>query len=167
MPLKIFNGEKKKRYMENLIFDSYEDLVLDLIDNVTEDRYACAILFYTDACKLLKEFASFDEVTIGDVELISAEYNGYSKEYCVSVDNDLQVSVYPLWHGDNKFSKAGYLDIGKAYVLLHGDVNSIILKSATESICKEFEIDENDYYEEENCMCGCDLMDIIEFMLDM
>ena len=169
---KIKNGEIFREYMERIIFDSYEELAIELLSNAGEEINVCAVMFYDGARKLLKELLMFENVQISDIDLSSIEQSGYAKEYIISVENR-SVSVSPAWADKCHTSfqdeplPAGYFTIDEfQFVYLDGDVNSKILKSIKGAICKEFEVDDNGYFEEENCMQGCDFCDIIENYLN-
>ena len=140
--------------MKILNFLNHEDLAEFMVKIALEDITVCAVVFYEDAIKLLKELAKYDESTIESVELTNPLYKGYDKEYYVFVDTDLSISVDEAWHDTNEYHEAGYLTFGghNTVTFVHGDADAKVLKAVGESVTFEIEIlDEQECENDNDC----------------
>lgn len=112
------------------VFDNVKDLATQMIGISHEtDEDVCAIVFYEDAAKLLKELLRFDETRAWLIELEDVENDCYDKEYFVNLGNDGAIAIEKAWHEKNEWHDAGYYSTDECFVLVHSSANSAILKS--------------------------------------
>ncbi|MDY4494987.1 MAG: hypothetical protein SPE24_08965 [Erysipelotrichaceae bacterium] len=135
--------------MRRNFFDNHEELCEYMIDKAQDGMYSVAVLFYDDAIKLIREMMMYDDIEIEALEIKPYEYDGYDKEYYVSLADDMVASVEPAFVGDR------YLDAEADLTLIDGNANSAILKHLQENKCHEIYIGENeDTYDD--CCEECD-----------
>lgn len=130
--------------MEKLVFNDYGSLAYKMLETADSGETAYAVCFFDDAVGLLKELMSVDEVSVGGIEIHDIDYEGYDKEYYVSIDEDYIVDVEPAWHEANEYCGAGYLGFEAANAYIDGDANSAILKVIDEATCYEIAFDISD-----------------------
>lgn len=127
--------------MDKIVFNDYASLVYKMLETADSGDVAYAVCFFEDAVGVLKELMSIDDVSVGGIEIAEKEYNGYSKEYYISIDSDFIVDVQPAWHDTNEYNEAGYLYYEAAKTYIVGDANSAIIKNVDKSTCYEIEFD--------------------------
>lgn len=127
--------------MEKVIFKGYDEIVKQMFDVANDGGTAYAICFLDDAIGIIKKLLACDETTIGGIDIAQEEYNGYDKEYFVSIDGDYIVDVQPAWHESNEYHEAGYLWFDAEKVFVVGDANSSIIKCVDKNKCVEIEFD--------------------------
>lgn len=138
--------------MEKIIFENHKSLVERMMGDAEKGDTAYAICFLDDAVEVMRELLKHDGTTVGGINITQEDYNGYSKEYCVSVDGDMIVDVEPAWHEANEYNPAGYywFDAEKIYIV--GEANSAIIKNVEKEKCYEIEfekeMDEEDFIEQ-------------------
>lgn len=159
--------------MKVLSFENHEDLAEFMIQIALQKQTVCAILFYEDTCKLLKELASFEGISLNTITLSDPEYKGYNKEYYIFLDDNLIVNVDEAWHGKNEWHDEGYFSFGgyETVAFIHGNASSQILKAIEGSTCFEIEIGEESEYDfddyvleddEEEQLCAVSIYDLIK-----
>lgn len=112
----------RTKTMKAEYFRNHEKLSDYMIKQAENGFYTVAALFYDDAMKLVRELLRYDDVVVEALEILPEEYNGYDKEYYVSVTEDLIVSAEPAYR-DGK-----YLYADGEITLLEGSISSEILK---------------------------------------
>lgn len=156
--------------MDTLYFLDYMELACYMVDNADDGKAVTAVLFYDDAKELLKELACYEETEIGSIDLHEPEWNGYDKEFYITLDDNLTIWVEEAYHEIEETGFKGYFRFGfeNSIALIDGNASSLIVKAA----------EENDYIAEieigENCDKDCnecvfdndseDLKDIIEYI---
>ena len=125
--------------MRKIVFNSYAELVDNMMDVANDGGTAYAICFFDDAKAVVKELLSREETDIGGIEISEPCYRGYNKEYYISVDGDFLVDVEPAWHDKNEHNDAGYLWYDCEAVYVVGDANSASIKHMDKSKCFEIE----------------------------
>lgn len=86
------------------------------------------------------------------------EYNWYDREFCISINNQKQMWVEPIYNKDGR-----YLNTGECLTYVHGDCNSKYLKENDGAVFIAFEIrDEEKDDEDDDIFCNykCDDGDI-------
>ena len=160
-----------------LSFEAHEDLAVCMCEMARDaNTIVYAVVFYDDAKRLLQMLGSIEEVDFGNIELNNPQWNGYNKEYYVSVDENFEVNVEPAWHEKNEYHDAGYYRADNSIALIHSDANSKILEALKDCDCAEFEIDADAECDGccEECMLSdeddedseCDFADILEYVMD-
>ena len=125
-------------------FDSHRDLADYMYEKAYDDEnYVVSVLFYEDAIKLMRELVKKDDVKVVAVDVAPVEYNGYDKEYYVSLTDDMYLAVEPAYSETNERYLATDADI----LLIHGDANSRILGTIDFRRCKEIGIKPSEYDE--------------------
>jgi hypothetical protein len=149
--------------MEILKYKDIEDLYWFMCDLVEHDnKNVTAVLFYDDALELMRNFIEDYDVEIGNIEIGNHDYNGYDKEYYVSIGSDYTLDVCPAMpHFKQDF---GYVPVqGVDVILYHGDVKQSIVtvNDCDESFQIEFGEDSDD-----NCsLCSCGSCPILEYII--
>lgn len=154
--------ESENSKMRRTLFDDYEELSDYMIDKAQDGFYTVAVLFYDDALGLLRELMRYDDVKTEVLDIEPKEYDGYDKEYYVSLADDMVVSVEPA------YSDGRYLSAEADITLIHGDASSAIIKNIPDDKCLEIYIGISDYMDCYDLEQGCDdkLDNIISFKLD-
>lgn len=120
--------------MRRNFFENYEELSEYMVDKAQDGFYTVAVLFYKDALNLLRELMCYDAVEVEALDIHSKEYDGYNKEYYVSLADDMVVSVEPA------YVNGRYLDTEADLTLIDGDANSAIIKNLPDNKCHEIYI---------------------------
>ena len=114
--------------MTELYYESIEDLCAD-VDDIVEEGYDGVIDIvakYNEAKEILRELVYFD-YDLEFVELEPVDWDGYDKEYSISVDADRRtISCEKLWHDDR------YYHSDAEVVYFMDDVNSKVIYSYDE-----------------------------------
>lgn len=112
-------------------FKNYDDLCDYMMEQAGNGEYIVAALFYDGANELLKRIIGSYVVDLEFVELYPPMYNGYEREFYVSVDEDFSVTVEPAYRNGR------YLDTDADELLVDGDANSrIILDVGRDDYCE-------------------------------
>lgn len=125
----------------DLSFETHLDLAMCMVNMAEIGKSVYTVVFYEDAKRLVKELACIEGTTFNCVELYSPSWNRYTKEYYVSIDDDLEIDVEPAWHEKNEWHDEGYLHADLGIALVHSDANSKILDAIEGCTCIEFTID--------------------------
>lgn len=165
-----------------MIFNDYTELAAHMLEVSDDDRYACVVMKYDKARQLVKALASFVEVEIGGIEISDENWNGYNKEYYVTLatyeEDVYELSVEPAWHEACEYHSEGYFTVDGAIVFIDSDANSAILNHiGNDSKIIEIEMD-IDEYDCDTCECReeCfgddeeineDLQEFIELLYDL
>lgn len=135
--------------MKREYFETHEDLCDYMVDKAQDGIYTVAVLFYEDALQLLRELMQYDDIDIEAIEIKPEEYDGYDKEYYVSLTDDMFASVEPAYVGGR------YLSAEADLTLIDGDASSAIIKDVPQQTCCEIYIgvseDEMEGYDDDYC----------------
>lgn len=149
--------------MKVLSFGSIEEFC-ELVDDIisdSEDEIIDIVAKYDDVKEILKELVYYGrELEFVELEP-SDEWNGYDKEYSISVF-DNKISCEKLWYEDRYYGSDAEI------VFYMGDVNSKVIKSYSEysTMYEVYIEDDNDEFEFEcdgdceNCSMDDDGTDI-------
>ena len=141
-----------------LSFETHADLAECMFELVEETKdIVCAVVFYDDAKQLLKELGYIEETVFANINLEDPEWNGYNKEYYITIDKDYEISVEPAWHEKSEWRDACYFKMCDGIVLVHSDANSKILEAIKDCECYEFSIDDD--FECDGCCEECVVFD--------
>lgn len=127
--------------MEKIVFESYASLAEHMMNVAEKGDTAYAVCFLDDAVEVMRELLKYDGTNIGGINIAQEDYNGYSKEYFISVDGDMLIDVEPAWQKANEYHEAGYLWFDAEKIFIVGDANSSILKCVDLDKCCEIEFD--------------------------
>jgi len=127
--MRLMESENSK--MRRNFFEDYEELSDYMIDKAQDGLYTVAVLFYDDALGLLRELMRYDDVEVEALDIKPEEYDGYDKEYYVSLADDMVASVEPAYVGGR------YLNAEADLTLIDGGANSAIIKNLPENKCHE------------------------------
>ena len=132
--------------MKTVKFSSIDEMAYDMVQHAESGKDITAVMFYEDAGKLLKELLAFSNVKPGFIELEDSAYDGYEKEYYISLIREIDCEEFSIFVekayksglGFNR-DKTGYLFTDCDIAYLHGEVHSSIIPQ----ICakKVFEVD--------------------------
>lgn len=126
---------------EKIKFNSYTELVDEMINVANDGCVAYAICFFDDAKNIVKELLSRDNTEIAGLNISEPSYCDYNKEYFISIDGDMLIDVEPGWHEKNEYHEAGYLWYDAEKVFIVGDANSAAIKDIDKEKCFEIEFD--------------------------
>ena len=144
--------------MKRIVFEDVHELSVEMLhDALNFSDCVSAVCHYEIATTLLSELIQ-SEVSIGQLDISDYEWNGYDKEYVVSL-MDGNVYCSPAY-GMKKdgYSHNSYLETYADIMYVHQDCNSKILKYIDCDKIFEFaveEFDESDDCEEE-CLDNSD-----------
>lgn len=120
--------------MEILFFNDYKDIGEYMYNKAILGHNTTATLFFDDAIGLMRYLLQYDSIDIGGIDIASMECNGYSKEYYVTLSEDLTLDVEKAWHVDK------YLMTEPDIMLIDGNASSTIIKDISKDNCKEIYI---------------------------
>lgn len=144
--------------MKRIVFEDVHELSVEMLhDALNFSDCVSAVCHYEIATTLLSELIQ-SEVSIGQLDISDYEWNGYDKEYVISL-MDGNVYCSPAY-GMKKdgYSQNSYLETYADVMYVHQDCNSKILKYIDCDKLYEFaveEFDESDDCEEE-CLDNSD-----------
>ena len=144
--------------MKRIVFEDVHELSVEMLhDAINFSDCVSAVCHYEIATTLLSELIQ-SEVSIGQLDISDYEWNGYDKEYVISL-MDGNVYCSPAY-GMKKdgYSHNSYLETYADIMYVHQDCNSKILKYIDCDKIFEFaveEFDESDDCEEE-CLDNSD-----------
>lgn len=133
--------------MDRISFLSYESLAQYMIEKALEGKTVTAALLYEDAIVLLKELACYEDTSLKNIEVSEPVFNGYDKEFYVTLDADFDVWVEEAFYETKDENHKGYYRFGgdDVIALIGSDVNSQIIKASEgSSYVAEIEINNND-----------------------
>lgn len=120
--------------MEILFFNDYKEIGEYMYNKAILGHNITATLFFDDAVGLMRYLLQYDSIDIGGIDIASMEYNGYSKEYYVTLSEDLTLDVEEAWHIDK------YLMAEPDIMLIDGNASSTIIKDISKDNCREIYI---------------------------
>lgn len=153
-------------YMDRLFFDDIAELGNFMYESADEKSLTVSsVMFYDKAVELIRWLMTYDDITVGSINIENEDYNGYNKEFYVTLDSDLILDVTPAYKFKTEKTSAGYTDIDADLILYDGDANSRI---AIQNEClNKFEIVFEEECEDSNYDCSvcshCDF-EIIEML---
>lgn len=137
--------------MERIIFKDIHDLAARMIDSYYDgEDCVSAICHYDIATALLSELIKYD-LPISQIDIGDYEWNGYDREYQVSIMNDKIYCNPSFVYKKDGYSRDRYLDTWANVIYIHQDVNSTMLKHIECDVICEFAIEDLDDVEDENC----------------
>lgn len=142
--------------MKRLVLGDISELAEYMVGKIAEEFNVTATLFYDDAVALTRELMSYDDIEVGCLEIMTPEYNGYNKEYYVTLSEDNVLAVEPAWKDGR------YLNAEPDLMLIDGDASHQIVADTPIGNCRELYIgidedDETDCCGE--CCCDCSSCD--------
>lgn len=133
--------------MKKKVFKDYKDLSEYMYTKASDGINITATLFFEDTTSLIKALLLKDDIEIGGINIAQEEYTGYSKEYYITLSEDLILDVTPAHNGKL------YLNAEPDMMLIHGDASSSIIRDIDDDICREIyigsEIDDDEMPESE------------------
>lgn len=117
--------------MKKKVFKDYKDLSEYMYTKANDGINITATLFFEDATSLIKALLLNNDIIIGGINIAQEEYTGYSKEYYITLSDDLILDVTPAHNGKL------YLNTEPDMMLIHGDASSSIIKDIDDDICRE------------------------------
>lgn len=128
----------KKIYMNDI--ESLANCMSELADvvGITSVGTICK---YNTAKILISELISHGYI-LEFVELSSADWDGYDKEFCVSIFQGEEITCEKIWNSN----KDDYITCGADIMFVHDKCNSKIINKISSDIVYELELD---------CDCDC------------
>lgn len=117
--------------MERLYFDTHKNLANYMYDKASHGCYTVAVLFHDDAMRLIRELLKNDEIHAESISIESEAYNGYDKEYYVSLADDKVACVEPAYRWEK------YLSTDADLTLIDENASSAIIKGIDPDKCLE------------------------------
>lgn len=141
--------------MKRVYFGSVENLAEFMVGNAQEKRSTIVALFYDDALQLMRELLTYEEVEPFTISISSEQFDGYSKEFYITLAGDLQLFIEKAIG-----PKGGYLNFEDDCLVLYPDTNSAIIEKnyAKESPVYEAIFDGDKELDREDCdliACKC------------
>lgn len=145
--------------MDRMIFNTYNELAEYMFTKASDGYNITSTLFVGDAMELLRTLIQYEEIDIGEINISQPEYNGYNKEYYISLSNDMILNVQAA-QVDN-----GYIFAEPDIMLIHGEASSSIIKTMNLDDCIEIYIRDNvsgnDIYDEDYNYNENDVLDTL------
>jgi len=143
--------------MKRVYFGTMKELAEFMFTEAVGGHSAITALFYDEAKELMRELLKYDEVDAYGIEIHPEEWEGYNKEYYITLSDDLTLFVEQAYQKD----KDRYLSFEHDCLILGSGVNSkIALKNEAEHAPvyeAVFEGDEDfDCSDCELCACDCE-----------
>lgn len=129
--------------MKQLKLKNISDLAEYMLEHASDGLNVDAVLFYDDAASLMREILLYD-VDTGYIEIAKSIYAGYTKEYYVTLSDDMVLSVEPAM-SDGKY-KTSEPDL----MIIDGNASHHIVDDVPVDICRELTLCES------NPDDGCD-----------
>ena len=126
-------------YMDRIFFYDIAELGNFMYESAEDESLTISsVMLYDKAVELIRWLMTYDDITVGSINIENEAYNGYKKEFYITLDSDLILDVTPAYKFKTEKSSAGYTDIDADLILYDGDANSRI---AIQSEClNKFEI---------------------------
>ena len=77
--------------MKKFLVNYLSDVAYAMYDSITDDKLRDVMFVghYEDIIMILKELLIFDETVPHHIRMISEELDGYDKEYCIILDDEM------------------------------------------------------------------------------
>lgn len=137
--------------METIYFTDYAELGEYLYSLAAEYKTASVVLFKKDIIGLLRWLMEYDEIELGHIEIKDEFVDSYSKEYYLTIDDDLSIAIEPVYDEDTDTILPCYSDI----ILFDGNVSSKIAIENENCIQVEISISDEDEDLCGDCCCDC------------
>ncbi len=148
----------QKYYIEDC-FDIADAMHNEIENNKKEE--VIFVGFYEDAIEVIKELLMFEDVMPHSIKIHAEDWDGYDKEYYVTLDENLEVYVEPAFTKIHNRYLYGRADV----LFIMGDCNSSIIHAI--ECDKVFEVTFDDEEDEcthecnKDCRCKCESSDKI------
>ena len=150
--------------MERLYIDDFDALANIMHEKALQRKTTYAVLFYDEAIELIRELMVYCDVDVNSIDIAAGDFNGYFKEYVVSLSSDMMLDVEPAWHGANEYVSEGYLWIGSAdTIYIDGDASSSILKDVEGNVYEL--VFSDDEYDDEGIENAIDVTELFKGLL--
>lgn len=137
--------------MKRVYFGTMEELAEFMFIEAIGGHSALAVLFYDEAKELMRELLRCDEIDAYGIEIHPAEWDGYDKEYYITLSDDLDLFVEKAYQAD----RDRYLGFEDDCLILGSGVNSKII---TKNMAEHAAVYEAVFADDEELDCGdCDL----------
>lgn len=134
--------------MEMIKFNDYADLGEYLYDLASENKTVSVVLFKKDIINLLKWLMEYDKIDLGHIEIKDELVDNYSKEYYMTINEDLLITIKPVYDGNTDIITPCSSNI----ILFDGNVGSRIAIENEDCVQIEIYIADND---EDSCGDCC------------
>ena len=122
--------------MKSITFNDIKSLADYMIVQSKEYKlYIVATVFYDDAIELIKHILKDDDIKISILDISPPDFNGYNREYYVSISEDHDFAVEPA------YLEGRYLNTMADAMLIDGDARYNIVKKNINSECIELTIE--------------------------
>lgn len=133
--------------MKQLRLKNISDLAEYMLEQASNGFNVDAVLFYDEAAALMREILLYD-VDTGYIEIAKSMYAGYTKEYYVTLSDDLVLSIEPAM-SDGKY-KTSEPDL----MIIDGNASHHIVDDVPVEICRELTLCEDSSRDSCNDCCG-------------
>lgn len=134
--------------MRRFLVNYLSDIAHAMYDSITDDKLN-EVMFvghYEDIVMVFKELLIFDDTVPYHIKMTSEDLNGYDKEYCIILDNDMNIWCEPAYITKEN----SYLYLFTERLFIADDCNSAILKNVE---CDNDDIYEVSYDLDHECEC--------------
>ena len=133
--------------MQDILVNEFEDLAVAIMDNSKKDKYVSVIGYCEDIQQLIKTLCRYRDINIYNIEIYSYDYNGYDKEFVLTLDIFGDIWCEPFYKNER------YLSIDSGVVYVFSDINSKCLKGITSEEIIEVIFDDDEESDVELCNC--------------
>ena len=136
--------------MKKFLVNYLSDVAYAMYDSIADDKLEDVMFVghYEDIIMVLKELLIFDETVPHHIRMTSEDLDGYDKEYCIILDNEMNIWCEPAYVVEEE----GYLPLFADRLFIADDCNSILLKSIRYNKKDVFEVS----YDLDDEECECD-----------
>ena len=112
--------------MKRFLIDDLAEVACGMYGSIVDDGHEEVMFvgFYDDAVEVIKNLLMFDEIMPYHIHIEPEDWDGYEKEYYVTLDNEMNVwceKAYQEEHSRYLYGETGCLFIAD-------DCNSVLLK---------------------------------------
>ena len=137
--------------MKKIIIEDLSDIAELMYSNIVEKNFSDTMFvgYYEDAIMILKHLLIFDETVPYHIKIEDIDWDGYEKEYYVTLDSEMNIWCEPAYDYENN----RYLENETGCLYVADDCNSALLKHV---YCPKDEMYEVSYSLDSECDGKCD-----------
>ncbi len=132
----------------------YEKLGGLMYDVADFGYVVCCVLSYEQAFELFRELSAYGDIQLGSIHLQNEDYNGYSREYYVTLDSDMVLDIAPAWNKGDETYSAGYAYNEADVYLFDSDANASVMAQYQDKECYELHFVESGEVTIDDSGCG-------------
>lgn len=126
--------------MEKIKIYEIDELAERMVIDAGHGNCVCSVLFYDQALELMLELNNYDDVMSYLIDISDQRFDGYSKEYYVTLDDQLILYIEPAFGTDE--SRHGFYKRFESDILyIDGSAKNAVIDAQMNSRAKTYEIE--------------------------